>query len=167
MYRPVHTCTYLYILVHTMYILEIIFSLAMLRWSVEALKKVIAMLRNPEFDSKEVDPDLYKRLENVLGRVPLIPLFLAGNSTPTIPHKFSKHKGSAFPMGSADTANADGRRGSNVYEVNHWLWIFGRGKPRLGGVSVAETAVRKSARHEVKSAVETRWRRKAAKASSE
>jgi hypothetical protein len=51
----------------------------------------------------------------VLGRVPLSPLFLAGNSTPTIPHKFSKHKGSAFPMGSADTANADGRRGSNVY----------------------------------------------------
>ncbi len=102
--------------------------------------------------------------------IPLIPLFLAGNSTPTIPHKFSKHKGSAFPMGSADTANADGRRGSNlnVYEVNHWLWMFGSGKPRLGGLSVAETAVRKSARHEeqVKCAVETRQRRKAAKASS-
>jgi hypothetical protein len=105
---------------------------------------------------------------NMLGRVPLIPLFLAGNSTPTIPHKFSKHKRSAFPMGSADTASADGRRGSNVYEVNHWLWMFGRGKPRLGGLSVAETAVRKSARHEdqVKRAVETRRRRKAAKASS-
>ncbi len=26
-------------------------------------EKVIAMLRNPEFDSKEVDPDLHKRLE--------------------------------------------------------------------------------------------------------
>ena len=59
--------------------------------------------------------------------------------------------------------------GGNVYEVNHWLWMFGRGKPRLGGLSVAETAVRKSARHEeqVKRAVETRWRRKAAKASSQ
>ena len=56
----------------------------------------------------------------------------------------------------------------NVYEVNYWLWMFGRGKPRLGGLSVAETAVRKSARHEdqVKRAVETRRRRKAAKASS-
>ena len=32
--------------------------------------------------------------------------------------------------------------GSNVYEVSHWLWMFGRGKPRLGGLSVAETAVR-------------------------
>ena len=41
-------------------------------------------------------------------------------------------------------------------------------KPSLGGLSVAETAVRKSARHEeqVKRAVETRRRRKAAKASS-
>ena len=58
--------------------------------------------------------------------------------------------------------------GGNVYEVNHWLWMFGRGKPRLGGHSVAETAVRKSARHEEqdKRAVETRWRKKAAKASS-
>ena len=71
-----------------------------------------------------------------------------GNSAPTIPHKFSKHKGSAFPMGSADTANDDGRRGSNVYEVSNWLWMFGRGKASLGGLSVAETAVRKSARHE-------------------
>ncbi len=82
---------------------------------------------------------------HMLGRVPLIPLFLAGSSTPTTPHIFSKHKGSAFPMGSADTAAADGRRGSNVYEVNIWLWIFGRGKPRLGGLSVEETALKKGA----------------------
>ena len=66
----------------------------------------------------------------MVGRVPLIPLFLAGNSTPTIPHKFSKHKASGFPMGCADSASSDGRRGSSVYEVNIWLWNFGRGKPR-------------------------------------
>ncbi len=43
----------------------------MLRWTVEALKKVIAMLRNPEFGSKEVDPDLHKRLEKTVhdGRI--------------------------------------------------------------------------------------------------
>ncbi len=71
-----------------------------------------------------------------------------------IPHKSydptqvqqAQGPGSAFPMGSADTANADVRRGSNVYEVNHWLWMFGRGKPSLDGLSVAETAVWKSAR---------------------
>jgi hypothetical protein len=30
----------------------------------------------------------------------------------------------------------DGQLGSNVYEVNQWLWQFGRGKQRLGGLSV-------------------------------
>ncbi len=105
---------------------------------------------------------------NMLGRVPLIPLFLAGNSTPTIPHLFSKQKGSGFPMGSADTAAADGRRGSNVYEdneVNTWLWMFGRG---LGGLTVEETALKKCAVRveQAKRSAETRRRRKAAGATS-
>ena len=39
--------------------------------------------------------------ENMVGRVPLIPLFLAGNSTQTIPHMFSKRKDSGFPFGCA------------------------------------------------------------------
>ncbi len=47
--------------------------------------------------------------------------FLAGNSTPTIPHKYSQHKRSGFLGGTCDTAAADGRRGSNVYELNPWL----------------------------------------------
>ena len=46
-------------------------------------------------------------------------------------------------MGSCDTAAANGRRDSNVYEVNPWLWQFGRGKPRLGGLSVEKTDDRK------------------------
>jgi hypothetical protein len=69
--------------------------------------------------------------ENMVGKVPLIPCFLAGNSTPTIPRKFSKHRDSGFPFGCADSAAVDARLGSNVYEVNQWLWQFGRGKPRL------------------------------------
>jgi hypothetical protein len=56
--------------------------------------------------------------ENMVGRVPLIPCFLSGNSTPTIPHIFSKRKDSGFAFGCTDTAAADGRWGSNVYEVN-------------------------------------------------
>ncbi len=48
-------------------------------------------------------------------------------------------------MGTCDTAAEDGRRGSNVYEVNQWLWQFGRGKPRLGGLSVEKTDDRKEA----------------------
>jgi hypothetical protein len=37
--------------------------------------------------------------ENMVGRVLLMPLFLAGNATPTIPHLYSKSKDSGFPMG--------------------------------------------------------------------
>jgi hypothetical protein len=32
---------------------------------------------------------------------------------------------------------------SNVYEVNPWLWQFGLGKPRLGGLTIKETSERK------------------------
>ena len=104
----------------------------------------------------------------MVGRVPLIPLFLAGNSTPTIPHQYSQHKRSGFPVGSCDSAAADGRRGSNVYEVNTWLWQFGRGKPRLGGLSVEKTddSLRKEAALNERSlrGAETRRRRKADRA---
>ena len=48
-------------------------------------------------------------------------------------------------MGSCYTASADGLRGSNVYEVNPWLWQFGRGKPRLGALSVEKTDDKKEA----------------------
>ncbi len=47
-------------------------------------------------------------VENMVGRVPLIPCFLAGNSTPTIPHMSSKRKDSGLPFGCANTAAADG-----------------------------------------------------------
>ena len=102
---------------------------------------------------------------NMAGRVPLIPLFLAGNSTPTIPHMF-KRKDSGFPYGCADAGAADGRRGSNVYEVNLWLWSFARGKPRLGGLSVEKTFERQVAANEASKerAAENRRRRKADKA---
>ena len=112
-------------------------------------------------------PSLYVApAHNMVGRVPLIPCFLAGNSTPTIPHKFSKRRVSGFPFGCADSAAVDGRRGSNVYEVNPWLWQFGRGKPCLGGLTVEQTMARKTAvaneRH--KKAVETKQHRKSATA---
>ncbi len=78
-------------------------------------------------------------------------------------HQYSQHKRSGFPVGSCDTAAGDGRRGSNVYEVNQWLWQFGRGKPRLGGLSVERTGARKEAaqKERLQRGVETRQRRKA------
>ncbi len=68
----------------------------------------------------------------------LVPSFSLPATYPTIPHKYNQHKRSGFPVGCCDTAAADGRRGNNVYEVNPWLWQFGRGKPRLGGLSVED-----------------------------
>ena len=51
-------------------------------------------------------PILYVGLvADVLGRVPLMPLFLPGNSTPTIPHQLSQHRGARFPHGLADAAD--------------------------------------------------------------
>ncbi len=50
-----------------------------------------------------------------------------------------------------------------MYEVNLWLWRFGRGKPRLGCLSVEETDDRKDAAQQeqiVRRAV-THQRRKA------
>ena len=58
---------------------------------------------------------------------------------------FNKRKDSGFPYGCADAAPTDGLLGSNVYEVNPWLWQFGRGKPRLGGLTIKETSERKDA----------------------
>ena len=79
---------------------------------------------------------------------------------------YSKRKDSGFPMGCADAAAVDGRRGSNIYEVNPWLWQFGRGKPRLGGLSVVDTQERKVAANveRNKRGAETRRRRKADRA---
>ncbi len=84
-------------------------------------------------------------------RIPSSPCFwLAGNSTPT--NSLQSHTSSAntrvlsFP--SAVTVQTQPLQmvdsgGSNVYEVNTWLWNFGRGKPRLGGLNVDETSMRK------------------------
>ncbi len=62
----------------------------------------------------------------------------------TIPHKYIKNKNSCFPAG-CETAAEDGRCCSNVYEFNPWLWQFGRGKPRLGGLTIEETSKRQDA----------------------
>ncbi len=85
-------------------------------------------------------PTLYIwRVEDLLGRVPLIPCCLDGNATSTIPHKYSRQQKDAFECCCADGAGPTTRRGSHVYEINTWLWNFGRPQPRVGGLSVAKT----------------------------
>jgi hypothetical protein len=85
-------------------------------------------------------PTLYVgQASNVPGRVPSMPLFLLGNATPTIAHELREHQRNRVPHGRTDTAQESGRRGSDVHELDAWPWQFGRGKPRVGGLSVADT----------------------------
>ncbi len=69
-------------------------------------------------------------VENMEGRVPITPLFLAGNSTPTIPHMFGKRKDSGFPFVCADAAAAGGRRAVMAMRIT----------PGCGSVGVASHA---------------------------
>ena len=55
----------------------------------------------------------------------------------------------AFEFGCADGQGPASRRGSPVYEVNDWLWNFGRPQPRVGGLSVSNTErIRRRSRSE-------------------
>jgi hypothetical protein len=115
-------------------------------------------------------PTLYVgRVEDVLGRVPLSPCFLDGNLTSTIPHKYAARQGLDFEFGCADRPLQGSRRGSHVYEVNTWLWNFGRPQPRVAGLSVAATQkIRKRCRGEAaKAAWKTRQARKSAAAEAQ
>ncbi len=63
-------------------------------------------------------PTLYVgRVEDLLGRVPLIPCFLNGSATSTIPHKYSSRRNlkDAFECGCADGAGPTSRRDNHVY----------------------------------------------------
>jgi hypothetical protein len=107
-------------------------------------------------------PTLYVgRVEDLLGRVPLIPCFLDGNATSTIPHTYSGRQRDAFECCCADGAGPTMRRGSHVYEINIWLWNFGLPQPRVGGLSVAKTEKiqRKSWSNAAKRAWATKWAR--------
>ena len=88
-------------------------------------------------------------LEDLLGRVPLFQCFLNGNTTSTIPYKHAARQKQAFKFGCADGQGQASRRGSHVYEINTWLWNFGRPQPRVGGLSVAKTErIRRQSRSE-------------------
>ena len=52
-----------------------------------------------------------------VGRVPLIPCFLDGNATSTIPHKYASRQKTAFYCGCAHGPGRASRKGSHVYDV--------------------------------------------------
>ena len=80
-------------------------------------------------------PILYVgRFGDLLGRVPLFPGSLDENTTSSIPHRYALRQKQAFAFGRADRSGQGSRRGSHVYEINTWLWNFGRPQPRFGGL---------------------------------
>ena len=72
---------------------------------------------------------------NVLGRAPLIPCFIGGNSHLMIPHSFKDDQG--LGSASADT-QWDRGNSSRLYEVNIWMWHYCRGHPRMVSIAEAE-----------------------------
>jgi hypothetical protein len=78
--------------------------------------------------------------KNVLGRVPLLQCFVDGNSlTPTLPHSFVDRQGAV-----ADSRNGAGN-GSRLYELNTWMWRYGRSQPLARRVTVAEAELQRKA----------------------
>ena len=98
---------------------------------------------------------------NVLGRAPLIPCFIGGNSHPTSPNSFKDdgRLGSA----SADTQRDRGN-GSRLYEVNIWMWRYGRGLSRMVSIAEAERIRAERLSESRTRAAETRKRRSEAAA---
>lgn len=90
-------------------------------------------------------------INHILGRVPLMRLYLQGSTEPTIPHSFARDKELYFEHGCADRAGRGNvGTGSRLYELNVHLWQFGRPQPR--SMSVSERLQRKEERQRVSAA---------------
>ena len=100
---------------------------------------------------------------NVLGRAPLIPCFIGGNSHPTIPHSFRNDP--RLGDASADTQRDRGN-GSRLYEVNIWMWRYGRGRARMVSIAEAERIRAERLSESRIRAAETRKRRSEAAAAA-
>lgn len=102
-------------------------------------------------------PTLYlAEVERMLGRVPMIPCFLEGQSVNTIPHSY---RGRDLGGATADSSPGKGN-GATLWEVQLWMWRYGRSLPR--NVTIAEAAARRAERlhDQRKRAAATRKRRR-------
>ena len=84
-----------------------------------------------------------------------MPCYLRGNLTPTLPHSFRDRDGA-----KADTSLGRGN-GSRLYELNLWMWRYGRGQPRKVTVEQAEQRRRERTHERSQRAAETMKRRRA------
>ena len=79
-----------------------------------------------------------------------MPCFLDGNETPTIPGSFRGKQQLLFPHGKVDGAK---NPGSKVYEVNQFLWQYGKGRPKLLSSRVQKSQGNKTKKRKVALAV--------------
>ena len=109
-------------------------------------------------------PTLYVcPVKNVLGRVPLIPCYLKGNSHNTIPFSLRQH----VPNGAAADSRQDSGTGSRLFEVNIWMWRYGRSFPRKVSVMDAVEMRRERVRESRRRGAATLKRRRLAAASAD
>lgn len=109
--------------------------------------------------SSSSEPCLYLcPAENVLGRVPLMPCFIAGNSAHTLPHGFGNISG------AVQDSRPNAGNGSKLYELHLWMWRYGRGQPRKGAVSDSEEARKARVAAARAQAAATRKRRRESRA---
>ncbi len=71
--------------------------------------------------AKEVPTLFVCPVENVLGRVALIPCYLNGNTANTIPHKYR----SRIPRKASADSRPDSGTGIRLFKVNIWVWRYG------------------------------------------
>ncbi len=70
-------------------------------------------------------PTLYVgRVEDLLGRAPLIPCFLDENATSTIQHEYNSRQKDVFECCCADGAGPYSWRGSHVYKINLFVELW-------------------------------------------
>jgi hypothetical protein len=74
--------------------------------------------------------------------VPLIPCYLNGNTHNTIPYKYR----GAVPAEAAADSRQDSGTGSRLFEINIWMWRYGRTFARE--FSVADAAAMRKQRVE-------------------
>ena len=89
----------------------------------------------------------------------MTPCFVAGNTQPTIPYRFRTQRGRD---GWAADTRPDAGNGSRLYELNLWMWRYGRGQERKVTVLQAMEARARTVREARVRAGETAKRRRLA-----
>jgi len=88
----------------------------------------------------------------------MIPCFLRGNTNNTIPYSLRYE----VPDGAAADSRHDSGTGSGLFEVNAWMWNYGRAFPRKIPVADAEAMRRKRVQESRLRGAETLKRRREA-----